>query len=120
MNRHPIRICGQTQSYTGAESASVLAAVSPAGIGAVQVGCRSGGCGVCRVRVLSGDYVTGDMSGAQVSAEERGRGVALACQLFPRGALEIEVLGRGEAACSEASPEHFRRFVALCQAGRAA
>lgn len=56
----------------------------------VRVGCRNGGCGLCRVRVLSGKYVTAKMSRDHVSHEEEAAGYALACRLFPGSDLEIE------------------------------
>ncbi|MFD1691906.1 2Fe-2S iron-sulfur cluster-binding protein [Azotobacter chroococcum] len=51
--------------------------------GCIPVGCRGGGCGVCKVRVVSGRFDFGAMSCRHVSADERGRGLALACRLFP-------------------------------------
>jgi ferredoxin len=60
----------------------------------VPVGCRGGGCGVCKVKVLSGQYDVLPMSRSHVSAEGEAAGEALACRLLPRGDLEIRVLGR--------------------------
>lgn len=78
--------CGSQQS--------VLQAMSECGASGIQAGCRRGGCGVCRVQVLSGDYLTGDMSYAHVSPQHRGDGIALACQLYPRTDLRVRVIGR--------------------------
>lgn len=60
---------------------------------AIPVGCRGGGCGVCRVRVLDGRYTTGVMSAACVTPEEKEQGVALACKLFAESDLSLQVLG---------------------------
>lgn len=60
----------------------------------ITVGCRGGGCGVCKVRVLEGRYSTGVMSAACVPPEEREDGIALACKLFPESDLQLEVLGK--------------------------
>jgi ferredoxin len=57
----------------------------------IPVGCRGGGCGICRVRVLSGDVETKKMSVKHVTAEQQGEGFALACRVFPRGALKLEL-----------------------------
>lgn len=81
---------------------AVLAAMAGAGQGCLQVGCRSGGCGVCRVQVIEGAYECGTMSVAQVSAADRGQGIALACQLFPRGDLRLRALGK--LGCDEQEP----------------
>ncbi|WP_347271307.1 2Fe-2S iron-sulfur cluster-binding protein [Rhizorhabdus histidinilytica] len=60
----------------------------------IDVGCSNGGCGVCKVRILSGSYRTGPMSAAHVSEAERAAGVALACRAYPTGPVTIEVLGQ--------------------------
>ena len=59
----------------------------------IPVGCRGGGCGVCRIRVLSGRYGTGRMSRARVTAEEENEGYALACKVLPVTDLSIMVIG---------------------------
>lgn len=82
---------------------TVLAAMSGAGQHCVQIGCRSGGCGVCRVQVLEGHFECGTMSRAQVAAPDLECGIALACQLFPRSDLRLRVLGKLSNASSEAS-----------------
>ena len=89
----------------------VLAAMSGAGQRCVQVGCRSGGCGVCRVEVLEGEYECGTMSHAQVDADDRARGVVLACQLYPRSPLRLRVLGRPGAGDDQAAAALIRRWV---------
>ncbi|WP_437883248.1 2Fe-2S iron-sulfur cluster-binding protein [Pseudomonas sp. LRF_L74] len=57
---------------------------------AIAVGCRNGGCGVCKVRVLAGDFACGAMSRRQVTAQECEQGFALACRLYPLTDLEVE------------------------------
>lgn len=56
----------------------------------IDVGCRRGGCGVCRVRVLSGEYSTARMSRAHVSEADETARYALACCLFAASDLAIE------------------------------
>ncbi len=58
----------------------------------IPVGCRGGGCGVCRIRVLQGDYETRKMSCKHIPLEKQAEGLALACRVFPRSELLIEVL----------------------------
>lgn len=55
----------------------------------VDVGCRSGGCGVCRVRVIDGPYTTKRMSARFVTADQAADGYALACRLFPDGDITV-------------------------------
>lgn len=73
---------------------SVLRAMVAAGRRDLPVGCRSGGCGVCRVRVDEGEYTVGPMSAAQVDAQDAAQGIALACRLFPSTDLRVTALGR--------------------------
>lgn len=76
------------------EGQSVLLAMTGRSGRCIQVGCRSGGCGVCRVQVLAGSYRTGTMSLSQVDLDERSQGIALACQLYPESDLKIRTIGR--------------------------
>lgn len=83
-----IQRSGQHFSCTGDEY--VLKAMERHGLRTIAVGCRGGGCGVCRVRVLRGNYVCGPMSKAQVSTTQQQQGYALACRLKPTGDLVLE------------------------------
>lgn len=69
---------------------SVLIAMGKVGANYLPVGCRSGGCGVCKIRVLEGEYETKAMSRAYVSLDEEKSGCALACKVFPRSDLVVE------------------------------
>ena len=75
-------------------SETVLAAMERQQINGVPVGCRGGGCGVCKVRVITGDYRTGKMSRSKVSENEERTGCALACRLYPESSLMLEALGK--------------------------
>ena len=55
----------------------------------LPVGCRRGGCGICRVRVLEGDYRVGPMSRAHVSPEDEAAGVVLSCAIWANGDLVL-------------------------------
>lgn len=56
----------------------------------IPVGCRRGGCGVCRVRILAGTYTTAPMSAVHVPAEDQAKGYALACCVYPQSDLLVE------------------------------
>jgi 3-phenylpropionate/trans-cinnamate dioxygenase ferredoxin reductase subunit len=68
---------------------SVLAGAERSGMLALPVGCRRGGCGVCRIRVISGRFHTGFMSNAHVTAMQAADGFALACRTIPLSDLVI-------------------------------
>ncbi|HCU89773.1 MAG TPA: ferredoxin [Gammaproteobacteria bacterium] len=73
---------------------NVLLAMERLGLQGIPVGCRGGGCGICRVRILgNGKYRTKKMSRAQVSEKDESNGIALACRLIPEGDLRILPVG---------------------------
>ena len=55
----------------------------------IQVGCRGGGCGVCRVQVLAGPYEGRRMSRRFVSEADQQAGLALACRTTAMGDLTV-------------------------------
>jgi ferredoxin len=57
----------------------------------LPVGCRRGGCGVCRVRVLEGDYRRDPMSRTHVSVEDEAAGLVLACCIYPLSDLSLRL-----------------------------
>ncbi|MBP2227919.1 ferredoxin [Azospirillum agricola] len=68
----------------------------------IPVGCRQGGCGVCRVQILSGSYRLQPMSRAHVSEAEERAGYALACRLIPESDLDLRCARRTGAAATGA------------------
>jgi CDP-4-dehydro-6-deoxyglucose reductase len=61
----------------------ILAALNRSGYG-YRVGCRRGGCGICKVDVLSGgvDY-TVTVAESVLPARDRAQGCALSCRAVP-------------------------------------
>lgn len=91
---YAITLGGSSQRFDCAEGQNVLQGMMLRGRSGIPVGCRGGGCGVCKVRVLEGRYSTGTMSAGCVSLEERESGMALACKLFPETDLRLAVVGK--------------------------
>jgi ferredoxin len=114
MRTHRIAVADFPTTFRCAEDQSVLAAVAGAGLSAIQVGCRGGGCGVCRVAVISGEFETGCMSEAHVSAGDRARGIVLACQLFPRSDLQVRALGRRPGVTDDTAAAWFHKLAQRC------
>lgn len=94
MNKFIITIEEGAESFPCAAECNVLKAMERLGRKGIPVGCRGGGCGVCRVRVLSGAYSVGKMSREQVSVADEREGVCLACKLFPQADLRLRILGK--------------------------
>jgi ferredoxin len=92
---HRIEIVnGGREEFSCAPGLDVLRGMECLGRKGIPVGCRGGGCGVCKVRVIEGPFRTDAMSRACVSHSEQAEGYALACKLFPEGDLRLEVVGK--------------------------
>ena len=61
----------------------------------IPVGCRSGGCSVCKVEILSGSYrLIRPMSREYVSDEDLAAGRVLACCVAPLQDVTLKVIGK--------------------------
>lgn len=89
--RHTIRIENCGDRFTCPEGEGVLQAMEKQGRCSIPVGCRSGGCGRCRVEVTDGDFKAGPMSRRHVPEGEASQGLALACRIYPRSDLTIRL-----------------------------
>ena len=89
-----IRIEESDDVFPCQEDQNVLAAMERLGRKGIPVGCRGGGCGICRVQVLGkARYRTLRMSRAQVSEADEQAGICLACKLIPQEDLSLRPLG---------------------------
>ncbi len=59
------------------------------GCEAIPIGCRGGGCGVCRVEVMSGTYRAKRMSKKYVTDDDLANGVVLACRIYAESDLVV-------------------------------
>lgn len=89
---HLVTITTTGDSFLCHESTNVVVGMTRRGAVGVPVGCRGGGCGVCRTQILSGTYTTKVMSRAHVTAEDIAAGVVLACRVFPTSDLVVRPL----------------------------
>lgn len=87
---HRIEVVNRNQVFYCAEDQVLLIGMERQNINCINVGCRGGGCGVCKVRIITGDYETKRMSRAHISEAEEEKNYALACRILPRGDLLIE------------------------------
>lgn len=93
----PVRV-SVTQSgdcFDCAPNESLLSAMLRLGRKGIPVGCVNGGCGVCKVRIVSGAVQPlGPVSRAHVSADEEAQGYTLACRVAPTEAVQLEVAAK--------------------------
>lgn len=105
---HQVAINHTGETFPCAEDVHVLAAMEQARCHGIPVGCRNGGCGACKVRITAGRFEVRKMNRAVLSADEEAQGCVLACKAYPRGDIEVHVLGR---VWQHARPPRARRSV---------
>lgn len=94
MSRYQITLKDAAISYDCLASQTLLNGMERLGIKGIPVGCRSGGCGVCKVHILEGSYQTKKMSRVHISETEQDNGYVLACRCSPESNLILEVIGQ--------------------------
>jgi len=87
---HRITVVNRQASYSCGEDKSLLLGMEAQQVKAIRVGCRGGGCGMCKIRILSGEFEKKRMSRAHIGEYEEQQGYALACRILPRGDMQIE------------------------------
>ncbi|MFA7585146.1 MAG: 2Fe-2S iron-sulfur cluster binding domain-containing protein [Novosphingobium sp.] len=83
------RLDGEEQAVACRSDENLLQALIAARRTAVKVGCRGGGCGVCRIKVVQGTYESQKMTRSRISAEDEAAGIVLACRILPQSDLTV-------------------------------
>ena len=90
--KHKITVKDSGVVFECDEDVSVLHAMIHNGKGPMEYGCFGGGCGVCKARIISGDFFAFQpMSTAHVTEEDKEQGLALLCCVQPRSDMLIAV-----------------------------
>jgi len=89
-----VTIINTGETYICRETQHLLAGMVQLGKKGIPVGCRSGGCGVCKVKIIFGDYKAKKMSRDHVTEQEESDDIVLACRVFPQSDLTLEVIGK--------------------------
>ena len=100
MSIFSIAIGNTREHYRCRADQTLLGGMEQLGRKGIPVGCRGGGCGVCKVRIESGRARCGRMSRCHVSAEEEAQGYVLACRAYPESDLALRAVDR-MARCIE-------------------
>jgi ferredoxin len=95
-NAYDIYVVDTGDRFSCNKGQPVLNAAICSGATAIRSGCHGGGCGVCKIRVLSGEFSSGAMSRAHVDPESLERHDVLACRIYPLSNLVIELLGKSK------------------------
>ena len=100
---------GNTQErYACRTDQTLLGGMEQLGRKGITVGCRGGGCGVCKVRIESGRTRCERMSRSHISADEEAAGYVLACRAYrddeELGTVFTALIAGREPAVSVAPP----------------
>lgn len=93
MAAYTITIRDTGESYRCVDYRSLLEGMEVLGKKGIPVGCRGGGCGVCKVRIESGTFTKRVMSREHISEAEEAAGTVLACRCKPTSDVTLSVLG---------------------------
>lgn len=94
MSRHRVTIGDTGESFPCGEEQSVLDGMVRLGRKGIPAGCRGGGCGVCKIEVLTGPFTPEVMSRQHVTEDDLRHGRVLACRIRPQGDLTVRVIGK--------------------------
>lgn len=87
---HQIEVLDTGARFLCGEHECILEAMKRAHCGPIRHGCFGGGCGVCKMRIVSGSYaIVKKMSRAHVTEQERQAGTVLICCVRPLGKIII-------------------------------
>jgi ferredoxin len=104
---YTVSISNTNEDFRCDAAQSLLGAMEALGRKGIPVGCRGGGCGVCKVRIDVGRVHTEAMSRACVSAQERRQGFVLACRAYPRSDLTVSAVDKLARRLERSSPASF-------------
>ena len=103
MNKVTLKARGQQFEYQCAPNVTPLRAARDQFI-PIPTGCR-GGCGMCKVKVVSGEYDQEIVrSHDALSNEDLANGFALACCMMPKSDIEIITIEDYEKPKNESIP----------------
>src|SRR3546814_19645050 len=85
------RDLASSREFTVAADESLLAAIERVECRSGLIGCRNGGCGVCRVQLFGGRVRLGRMSRRFVSVDADRERFALACRVLVDERVELPV-----------------------------
>jgi ferredoxin len=93
MPTYTITIAETGERYRCPDTSTLLAGMEALGKKGIPVGCRGGGCGVCKIEILAGTYSKRVMSREHVSEADEAAHRVLACRTRPTSDITLRVLG---------------------------
>lgn len=91
---YTVTIEGTGDSYRCSPMETLLVGMERLGKKGIPVGCRGGGCGVCKIEITEGSYQKRVMSREYVSVEDEAVDRVLACRVRPSSDIRLKVIGK--------------------------
>lgn len=82
------------ESFRCSSMETLLVGMERLGKKGIPVGCRGGGCGVCKIEITEGTYQKRVMSREYVSVEDEAAHRVLACRVKPTSDIRLRVIGK--------------------------
>lgn len=93
MTHYTVTIEETGEVYRCSDQETLLVGMEKLGKRGIPVGCRGGGCGVCKIEIVTGNYTKRRMSREYVSEEDEAVHRVLACRVRPTSDLVLRVIG---------------------------
>lgn len=87
-----VAIDGGGETFPCRSDQNLLTAMITARRTSIKVGCRNGGCGVCRIHITQGRYQSQKMTRSRISEADEAAGIVLACRISPRSDIALTPL----------------------------
>jgi len=87
-----IKIHNTDQHFLCDSDKNLLQAIGLTTKKGIPIGCRRGGCGICKVKVLEGVYHTLIMSKSHIDNADLKENIVLACRVKPSSNLIVEIM----------------------------
>jgi len=91
--RYTVTIQDTNETFEVNETQTILDGMAALGRKGIPSGCHGGGCGICKIKVLDGEYQSLPMSRKHITPEDEADKIVLACRIRPCSAIVLQVIG---------------------------
>ncbi|WP_316367147.1 2Fe-2S iron-sulfur cluster binding domain-containing protein [Candidatus Thiodiazotropha sp. CDECU1] len=101
--RFEITVEDKDAQFQCREEQRLLHAMQAQGLAPIPVGCKGGGCGICRVQIIQGEYEIRKMNRDHVTEEDERKGIVLSCRVIPKSNLSLRLAPKPKASNESAA-----------------
>lgn len=89
ITKHKIQVLNQEQEFLCPSGITLLVGMEAINSHCIDVGCRGGGCGVCKIKVINGSFLSKRMSKAHITDEDLQKGLYWPVEYFRQATLKL-------------------------------